>query len=81
MSRSSWKSLIVNKENVNLSTKLIKIINRNSIITPNFLNKKVGIYNGKVYINVFIDKLKIGYKFGEFAYTRKPCIQKKNKKK
>ena len=84
MSRSSWKFPIVLKENLNFilkknKSKNIKIIERNAIITSEFLNKKVSIYNGKVFINVFIDKNKIGYKFGEFVYTRKPCIHKKKK--
>ena len=86
MSRSSWKFPIVLKENLNFilkknKSKNIKIIERNAIITSEFLNKKVSIYNGKVFINVFIDKNKIGYKFGEFAYTRKIPIHKKSKKK
>ena len=86
MSRSSWKFPIVLKENLNFilkknKSKNIKIIERNSVITSEFLNKKVSIYNGKVFINVFIDKNKIGYKFGEFAYTRKIPIHKKSKKK
>ena len=50
-------------------------------VTSEFLNKKVSIYNGKFFINVFIDKNKIGYKFGEFAYTRKLCIHKTKKNK
>ena len=84
MSRSSWKFPIVLKENLIFKknkSKNIKIIERNSVITSEFLNKKVSIYNGKVFINVFIDKNKIGYKFGEFAYTRKIPIHKKSKKK
>jgi ribosomal protein S19 len=77
MSRSIWKPSINLNENFNnFNNKKIKITERNSIITSNFLNKKVSIYNGKVFINTFIDKSKIGYKFGEFAYSRKPCIYK-----
>lgn len=81
MSRSIWKTPIILNENFNKSNKKIKITKRNFIISPSFLNKKISIYNGKVFINVFIDKSKIGYKFGEFVYTRKPCIHKTKKNK
>ena len=79
MSRSVWKTPIILNNNFSESNKKIKITNRNSIISSKFLNKKVSIYNGKVFVNIFIDKNKIGYKFGEFVYTRKPCIHKKKK--
>ena len=81
MSRSIWKNSIILNENFKDFNKKIKITNRNSIISSDFLNKKVSIYNGKVFINIFIDKNKIGYKFGEFVYTRKPCIHKTKKNK
>lgn len=81
MSRSVWKNSVIFDENVDISGKQIKIINRNFIISSKFLNKKISIYNGKSFINVFIDKYKLGYKFGEFAYTRKSPVHKKKKLK
>lgn len=83
MSRSVWKTPIILNEKIQKFDKKIKIIKRNFIISSDFLNKKVSVYNGKVFVNIFIDKNKIGYKFGEFVYTRKPCMhkQKKNNKK
>jgi len=82
MSRSSWKNPVNLNENSDLFlNKKIKILNRNSIISSSFLNKKVSIYNGKHFVNIFIDSDKIGYKFGEFAYTRKLCVHKKKNKK
>jgi ribosomal protein S19 len=63
---------------INLKRKL-KIHFRDQII-PNVLkNSKVLIYNGQRYISVFVSKEKIGYKFGEFSFTRKKCIHKKKK--
>ena len=81
MSRSTWKGSVIFDENVDFKNKQIKIYNRNFIISKNFLDKKISIYNGKSFINVFIDKDKIGYKFGEFAYSRKLPIHKKKKTK
>ena len=76
MSRSIWKIPVTLNENFSKFNKKIKVTKRNLIIPSNFLNKKISIYNGKVFVNVFIDKNKIGYKFGEFVYTRKPCVYK-----
>jgi ribosomal protein S19 len=44
------------------------------------IDTKISIYNGKSFINVFIDNLKIGYKFGQFSHTRKKFEYKKVKK-
>jgi small subunit ribosomal protein S19 len=80
MSRSSWKHKIVNLEKFKVLTKNIKIDYRNENVSKEFLNTKVSIYNGKRYIPVYIDQDKIGYKFGEFSFTRKRCIHKEKKK-
>jgi small subunit ribosomal protein S19 len=75
--RSKWKSLYYDQRlNEILNRKQLKIIERNSVVTSEFLNKKVKIYNGKLFVNVFIDEAKVGFKFGEFAYSRKRCIHK-----
>jgi ribosomal protein S19 len=83
MSRSSWKKPVIMNENLkrSRSKKRLKITKRNFIISPYYLNRKVCIYNGKVFVNVFIDKKKIGYKFGEFVYSRKICEHKVKKNK
>jgi len=51
------------------------------IINETLIEKFVYIHNGKEYIKVYIDKPKIGFKFGEFIKTRKKVEQKKIKKK
>ncbi len=83
MSRSSWKHLVVNMENFKKLNKNLKITSRNEVVPQILAGSKLSIYNGKRFINVFIDPLKVGYKFGEFTFTRKPCVhkEKKNKKK
>jgi len=63
---------------INLKKKL-KIQFRDQVIPLSLENSKVLIYTGQRYISVFIDYNKIGYKFGEFAFTRKKCIHKKKK--
>jgi small subunit ribosomal protein S19 len=75
--RSIWKGPFLN---LNLLKKKTKIWSRNSIITPQFLNKKIKIYNGSQFISTTITEEKIGHKFGEFALTRKKYIHKLKKK-
>lgn len=79
MSRSNYKGpffkvqLIKNKQ-------YIKIYNKNLTILPEYLDSFVSIYNGKIFVNLKINQKMIGYKFGEFIYTRKKHIYKKKKK-
>lgn len=82
MSRSVWKKpIILNEKFKKIKNIKDKIIERNFIISSKFLNKIVSIHNGKVFVNVFIDKDKVGFKFGEFVYSRKFIAHKVNKKK
>lgn len=67
-------------ENETLINKKIYIYNRGSIITSIFLNKRVYIHNGMIFIPVFIKQTMIGFKFGEFAYTRQKFVYKQTKK-
>jgi len=70
MSRSKWKGYYV-AQNLIYKDLPKKIYSRDSVITPKFLNKKVTVHNGKFFIPIFVTKDKLGFKFGEFAYTRK----------
>ena len=76
MSRSIWKGPYINTNIVNTK----KIYSRNSVVTSNFINKRIFIYNGKNLIPVLITREKVGFKFGELSFTRK-TINKKIKKK
>nr|QEH58576.1 ribosomal protein S19 [Piridium sociabile] len=51
--------------------KIIKIFSRNFIIYPGFLGMSFYVYNGKRFKVLTIDKLKIGYKLGQFIRTKK----------
>jgi small subunit ribosomal protein S19 len=82
MSRSGWKGNYVSKSILKKAVK--KVWSRNSTIPYYYLNKKVSIHTGKEFRSLFITEDKIGFKFGEFAYTRKKKQRnlsvKKNKK-
>lgn len=49
----------------------IKTWSRSSTILPSWLNKTIYLHNGKVFEKVFIVEDIIGYKLGEFQFTRK----------
>lgn len=60
------------------------IVSRNAKITPLFIGLTVRVYNGKELFDITIVDDMIKHKFGEFVFTRKPCIYKarsKNKQK
>ena len=77
MSRAKWKGLFfsyfIYKKYLfsKKKYKFIKLFSRNSTILMEFLGFHFKVYNGIRFINVFITENKIGYKFGEFSYTRK----------
>jgi small subunit ribosomal protein S19 len=79
MSRSIWKPLYNNKKI--LTSEKIFIFNRRQIITSNFLNQTIKIYNGIRFFEILVNEKMLGFKFGEFAPTRKLPIHKKKKNK
>lgn len=83
MSRSIWKGFYVNRYIG--SEKFFKrrkktIWARNSIVPSTLVGKTVYIHTGKTFVKVLITREKVGFKFGEFAPTRK-FTQKYEKRK
>lgn len=75
MSRSIWKGNYVSSFlfRKSLDTKKnIKIWDRSSTVPYNLINKSVLIHTGREFKKIFINRQKIGYKFGEFCFTRTP---------
>lgn len=44
---------------------------RNMIVLPIMVEKTIGVYNGKEFVNITIKPEMIGHRLGEFADTRK----------
>ena len=62
-------------------TGLKGLLCRSSTIT-NFLYKRyLFIHKGNLFNKILINKFQIGYKLGEFSFTRKPFNFTKKKKK
>lgn len=58
---------------------------RGSIIPKIFLNNYIAIYKGNMFKKLYVTKFNIGFKSGEFSFTRKPFYfptkeKKKNKR-
>lgn len=64
MVRSVWKKTnLKNKE-------LINFWDRSLIINKDLVGKHINIYNGKKFIELFIEDEMIGHKIGEFVITK-----------
>jgi len=64
--RSKWKSYYKDTSLVN-SNKLYK---KSSIITMEFLNKRVLVYNGNKFVSLLVKESMLGHRFGEFILTK-----------
>ena len=79
MSRSSWKNILEFNKNIDFNKKNNKIFLRNNIITSNYIDSTVQIYNGIRFFELTISKNMVGHKFGEFSPSRAKPIHKKKK--
>lgn len=50
--------------------KPIQTWSRRSTITPDFVGQTFNVYNGKVFVAVYVTENMVGHKLGEFAPTR-----------
>lgn len=48
----------------------IKTWARASQIPPEFVGHRIGVYNGRVHIEVFVTEGMVGHRLGEFSPTR-----------
>lgn len=81
MKRSKWKGYYIHKsilsKKKDLNSKIV-VWSRQSSIPESLIGKYIYIHNGKTFVKVFVNREKVGYKFGEFAITRR--FTKKQKK-
>lgn len=90
MSRSKWKGPFINKkfsENLIVliqqnNNKIITTTSRSTEIISSFIGLVFEIHTGKTFFKLEITENMVGYKLGEFAFTRTHSLpKKKNKKK
>lgn len=78
MSRAKWKGNFIDLNLFKNKSIKIKSYNRSSVIPEILIGKIILVYNGKIHKNIKINREKIGYKLGEFSFTR---VVKEKKKK
>lgn len=49
---------------------VIKTWARNSQIAPEFVGQRIGVHNGRKFIEVYISENMVGHRLGEFSPTR-----------
>lgn len=81
-SKNLFKKILILKINNELKGRNKIIFKKSDRITSNFNNKQLLVYKGCFYRNLIVNKFILGYRFGEFSYTRKPFrYMLKSKKK
>ena len=60
----------VNKLNEKNEKKLIKTWSRRSTIFPEMVGHTIAVHNGMKHIPVYVTEDMVGYKLGEFVFTR-----------
>lgn len=82
---STWRKLFLIYDNEVFEPKDKVIFDRHSIVPSLFVGYKVKIYAGLRFHTRIVNRWMVGYKFGEFSWTRKLALYKakqlKKKKK
>lgn len=74
MVRSTWKNYFIDFaliKQLKQQKKVFYIWSRRSTIIESFVNKIVFVYNGKKFDKLIITPEMIGFKFGDFIFTKK----------
>lgn len=57
-----------------------RIYNRSLRITPNYINTVVYVYRGNSFVKLKVTEEHVGFRFGEFCFSRKKVYRDKKKK-
>lgn len=66
--RSHWKGPFIKQKFLFRKNKIN--ISRNIEIVPKFVGFRFNVHNGKTHVNIKVTEKMIGYKFGEFCFTK-----------
>ena len=78
MTRSKWKGPYIEANVFKANKKNRKIWTRSSTIPEFLIGETVLVYNGREFKRITITRDKIGFKFGEFSFTRKFVLKPKS---
>lgn len=71
-----WRKVFLYKKNSIFKNSEKYIFDRSSTIPKIFNRTNVKIYNGKKWINRYVNRWRIGFKFGEFTWNKKIALYK-----
>ena len=80
MTRSLWKGYFLENCFFKKAKTNLNVWSRKSSIPSNLIGKTVLVHNGKEFKKLLITREKIGFKFGEFVFTRSKMIKPKESK-
>lgn len=85
MVRSIWKGPFVEKKTLEVLNKLKKTrsiytMDRKSNIVSSFIDRTFYIHNGHRYYRLQVNKEHLGFKLGNFSFTKKRCVYRNKKK-
>lgn len=81
MSRAKWKGPFMDCHTLTKKKLYPNLWLRSSVIPNKLVNTIVCVHNGKEFRRVIITKEKIGFKLGEFSFTRKLQLKASKTKK
>jgi ribosomal protein S19 len=73
---STWRKIFLIYDNEVFRPKEKTIYDRQSTIPMFFVGSKVKIYSGAKFHSRIVNRWMVGYKFGEFSWTRKLALYK-----
>lgn len=76
MAPSTWRKIFLIHDNEVFKPKNKVIYDRHSTVPSLFVGSKVRIYSGTKFHTRVVTKWMVGYKFGEFSWTRKLALYK-----
>jgi small subunit ribosomal protein S19 len=79
MSRSHFKGPFISPTIFFNQKNYLKLFSKHSMILPEYVDRIVNVYNGKIFVRLRITEPMIGRRFGEFVYTRASYRFKKKK--
>lgn len=80
MGRAKWKGPFVDLYTLTKKKTYPNLWLRSSVIPKRIVNSIVCVHNGREFRRVIVTKEKIGFKLGEFSFTRKLRFKKVLKK-
>ena len=72
-----WKNIILVKQNILKKVSKKNKFFRSSSIPNCFTHLRINLHKGNIFKKIFVTKQLVGYKFGEFSFSRKPFFYPK----